>query len=280
MLADRDAAADHGDVAVERALERRRGSRRGRRATISAPRQLGAGALDQGGDRVGVGVADRARAQRLAGLLQLVAGGQHGDPRARARRRPRRARPRRARPSSAGPSSAPGCEHRLAGARCPRRRGGCRGRARPRPGPRPSRRRASVSSTRTTASAPSGTIAPVEIAIASPAPTLAAAGWPARDSPTTRSAPARRGGAGGVGGADRVAVHRRVVEAGHGVGGGDVLGEHPAERLAERRPARRRAARTRSSTSRARLVDLDQLGGHRLGSEANPLRDWVCEARR
>ena len=45
----------------------------------------------------------------------------------------------------------------------------------------------SVSSTLITASAPSGSIAPVEIAIASPAPRARAAGCPARDSPTTAS---------------------------------------------------------------------------------------------
>jgi hypothetical protein len=46
-----------------------------------------------------------------------------------------------------------------------------------------------VRSTGTTATAPSGTVAPVEIAIASPGPTARSAGDPARESPTTSSAP-------------------------------------------------------------------------------------------
>ena len=61
----------------------------------------------------------------------------------------------------------------LAGARCPRPRGGCRAGLDLGPGPRPRSAPPSVSSTRTTASAPSGTIAPVEIAIASPASSAA-----------------------------------------------------------------------------------------------------------
>ena len=38
----------------------------------------------------------------------------------------------------------------------------------------------------------------------------------------------------GVGGADREAVHRRVVEAGHRLRGDDLLGQQPAQRLAQR----------------------------------------------
>jgi hypothetical protein len=45
----------------------------------------------------------------------------------------------------------------------------------------------SVRSTGTTASAPSGTGAPVEIATATPGLAGSAAGWPARDSPRTSS---------------------------------------------------------------------------------------------
>ncbi len=48
-----------------------------------------------------------------------------------------------------------------------------------------------VRSTITTASAPAGSIAPVEIAIAWPSPTASAAGWPARDSPTSSSSTGR-----------------------------------------------------------------------------------------
>src|SRR5581483_6253718 len=46
-------------------------------------------------------------------------------------------------------------------------------------------------STGTTASAPSGTTAPVEISIASPGPRTTPAGRPAADAPTTDSRPGR-----------------------------------------------------------------------------------------
>ena len=49
--------------------------------------------------------------------------------------------------------------------------------------------RTSTRSTGITASAPSGTTAPVEISIASPAPRLRCAGWPAAEWPTTGSTP-------------------------------------------------------------------------------------------
>ncbi len=93
-------------------------------------------------------------------------------------------------PASAGPSSAPAASTTSPGAMSsPARRMS-------RPGSTSTRiptssPPASVSSTRTTASAPAGTIAPVEIAIASPAPSSCRAGWPARDSPTTVSRAAR-----------------------------------------------------------------------------------------
>ena len=85
-------------------------------------------------------------------------------------------------PSSAGPSEVPmPSTTSLGSMSSPARRTS-----------RPDFRRASVtsrpsaslaSSFRTIASAPSGSIAPVEIRIASPGPRVRSAGWPARDSP-------------------------------------------------------------------------------------------------
>ena len=73
VLTDRDAAADHRQLTFERPLDRRAG-RVGVVADDRGADELGAGPLASGGDRVGVRVADRPWAQRLAGLLQLVAG--------------------------------------------------------------------------------------------------------------------------------------------------------------------------------------------------------------
>ena len=196
------------------------------------PRELGARALDQRRDRVRVRVADRARAQRLAGLLQLVAGGQHRDPRPDRAARPRRGPTEASTPSSAGPISAPGGDHRLPGrdvlagaadVACP----------------------ASTATRTSTASAPAvGVLDPDDgvgalgtIAAGRDRDRLARPERPRRRDGrrATRRPPSSSGRAAvGVGGPQRVAVHRRVVEPGHRVGAGHVLGQHPAERRGDR----------------------------------------------
>ena len=85
-----------------------------------------------------------------------------------------------------------------------------------------------TSSTWSTASAPSGTAAPVEMRIASPSstPTLGRSAG-ARLADDAQRAP---GGARAHG----EAVHRAVGEGGHVALGDDVLGQHAAERVLDR----------------------------------------------
>ena len=93
----------------------------------------------------------------------------------------------------------------------------------------------SASSTRSTASAPAGTIAPVEMTVASPGPSVPSYGRPARDSPTRLSSTGAAGPAPrDVRGAQRESVHRRVVEARHVVRARDVACEHAAVRVGQR----------------------------------------------
>ena len=80
VLADRDAAADHDDVGRRAPARAPPRSPRGRRARSRPRRARRPSCATSAATRVGVGVADRARAQRLARLLELVAGGQHADP--------------------------------------------------------------------------------------------------------------------------------------------------------------------------------------------------------
>ena len=217
VLADRDAAADRP------------------RARRRAPRSIAARVASRSSRTC----VDRARARRprarrqrrracSALELRIAAGPQRRPGLAAARRRwsATATRGRRAQatgptptdastPSSAGPEPAPAREHASRRPRCPRRRGG---RCRPastaacdldRRSPPPS-----VSSTRTTASAPSGITAPVEIAIASPGAERATRPGARR---ATRRRPQRRRRARRCAPAvsaarTREAVHRRVVE--------------------------------------------------------------------
>ena len=264
VLADRDAAAD--DERRRRRAPRSIASRvapavvadRRRREPTSAP-----GRARERRDRVGVGVADLRPAASVAlGLDQLVAGEQDGDARAARARDGRRCRPTASTPSSAGPDPRARLEQdrRPAAMSSPARRMLRAGLDR---GARPRRlaARGSVSSTRTTASAPAGTIAPVEIAIASPGSErgrgrVAGAGL-------VDDAAARRGACS----ARRRRCRRRGPRSRP-----SPSCRSPARRLGRRpprratRPSRRaqgddlpvRPARTRSSTSRARGVDVDQ----------------------
>ena len=84
----------------------------------------------------------------------------------------------------------------------------------------------SVRSTGTTAVAPSGTSAPVEIAIASPWRTVAPAGCPARDSATTSSSA----------GSPAITAYPSMAELSNGgteIWLATVLGQHAAERLGQ-----------------------------------------------
>ena len=64
-----------------------------------------------------------------------------------------------------------------------------------------------------------------------------------------------------VRGEDGVSVHRRVVEPRHGVGGSDVGGEDPAERLAQGHRLGREE-RSAGEHRGAGVLDRRQLGGH------------------
>ena len=184
------------------------------------------------------------------------AGAGRRSPRAVDRRRGRRAR--RA-------ENVAGARASFARARCPRRRGGCRCLGSTATRTATDRRRASVSSTRITASAPPGTIAPVEIAIASPAPTRAAAGWPARDSLDDRSssagpsapAPAVSAASG------REAVHRRAVVAGYRLGAQSPPRPGPCRSASPDRYALAGQGARLLDHAAAGVRDLDQHPGHR-----------------
>ena len=146
-------------------------------------------------------------------------------------------------PSSAGPIAGARSPARSRPVGCRRRRGGCRGPAPPRSAPRPDRPRRACPRPGPRRRRRPGATAPVEIGIASPGRSSAAAGCPARDSPTIRRATGASGRAPrGVGRAHREAVHGGVVEARHGLGGDErpPPGACRAPRAAA--PARRRAA--------------------------------------
>ena len=123
---------------------------------------------------------------------------------------------------------------RIPGARCGRR-------CPPAPGsPRGGRRRrARVFSTGWTAVAPAGTGAPVITCTACPGGSGRSGYWPARIWPATSST---TGASADVGGAHRVAVHRRAVEGRHVGVRAHVLGEHAAQRVRQRRPPPRPGA--------------------------------------
>ena len=195
---------------------RRPAPRRGRRARRASSRW-------SCGARRAAAACPAPRARRPSPGRRRWAAGRSAASRGRRRRR-RRARP--------GPRAVP-----AARTRSPARRSSPATRTL-RPGSTASSRSTAspstvTSSTWSTASAPAGSAAPVEIRNASPAPTAASAGAPARDSPVTFSR--RPAGPGG----DRVAVHRAVGEGGHVAGGGDVLGQDAVERVGDRDVLRR-----------------------------------------
>ena len=136
----------------------------------------GAGRGRQGGERRMSSCSEPTPGRGwLSGLDQLVTGAEHGEPSEGECSAAPRSRARRVRPPSAGPITVPRFDHDGAGgdvlARAPDVAAGFHlGEDRHLAAAR------MVSSTRTTASAPSGTIAPVEIAIACPGSSGASAG--------------------------------------------------------------------------------------------------------
>ena len=174
-----------------------------------------------------VGVVQLARAQRAAGRDQLVARGQHAD----AGRRAQATRPAAGDDGDADLGRAhagAGGQDGLAGADVVARR------AHVAAGRRRRRRAVTVSpstvtsSTCSTASAPSGIAAPVEMRTASPSPTADGRRAPPRATRRRCAARARRARPHGE------AVHRAVGERGHVAVGDDVLGQHAAERVLDR----------------------------------------------
>ena len=258
---------------VEGRAERPR-SRRGRRGR-SGPRRSSAPARStSAGERVRVRVADRARSQRLARLLQLVAGGQHGDPRTEPAADlgpPDRGQ----HPDAGGVELGADHDHRpprldvLAGA-ADVLAGRHLDRDRDRLGAAvgvldPDHRVGSLGDHR--AGRDRDRLTGAESARRRvPGPRLADHRQPGR---------LRARGAGRVGGADRVAVHRRVVEARHRVGAGDVLGQDATERIADGDRLRLERAGALEH-QRSRPLDLDRLA-HRLVGEAISVGDWVRE---
>ena len=159
------------------------------------------------------------RCARRSGVLparqQLVAGHDEAHARAAHARDASRRRSRRAGPRPAAAAGGPRAARSRRGG-CPRRRRRRSCAAGPPRAPRRRRRARAQTSAITTASAPSGSGAPVMMRTASPAPTAPAKGRPGSDSPT--SAQRQRvvvAGAEGVLAAHRVAVHRGAREARH-----------------------------------------------------------------
>ena len=246
VLADRDAARDDDDVAVERRLEH-------------LPRRLTVVGHDPRRDQLRAGRGDQApRACTRSSCESSPAragspGSRSSSPVVstvtrgrRAHATSRDARPRPSRRPPPGRSRCPAADHRLPRldvlARPPDVR--ARPRARPRSPParghrrcpRPGRRRRrprgpSHRSRSRTPRRPGARARP---------------GCPARDSSATGSRPGAAARLGEVGGADGVAVHRRAVEARDRIGAGDVLRQHPPERVARPDPLRRRAAPRRA----------------------------------
>ena len=220
-------------------------------------------AVDERPQAGAVGVGDAGRAERLAGRADLVAGREDGDARPamdddrrRRRRPPAGRRPRRRSRSRARGASRPSTRSLPGRAGSSRRAGRPRGpgrrpaagpvASRPRGPGRPAASSGVVASTGTTASAPSGSRAPVAIRTAVPGRTVDVgrdAGPHLADDLEARPAPSSVAAV-GVGGPDRVAVHRRVRPRRQ---------RGRARRPPRRRPARgRRDARSRSDAGRSR----------------------------
>ena len=259
VLADRDAAADDRDVAPRAPA---RAPPRSARAVVGGRSRPPASSAPARSTSAATECAFELRIapgpQRLARLLQLVAGGQHADP------RPPRAgdlvaiRPRRARRARPAPSSAPGSSTVSPAAMSS-------------PARRMSRPGSTAAAIVDLARAAVGVLDPDHgvgarrdhrpgrdrdrLARAERAPRPGARRATRRRREARRPLGAR---ARGVGGADRVAVHRRVVEPRDVVGAGRPCSASTRPSASRARPAPLRARR-RARAPAAAPLDLDQL---------------------
>ena len=264
MRADRDAARGDDDVRPERAREHASSASSESSATAE-PLDDGARARERGLEHDAVRLVDLAGLELLARRAQLGARDHDRDPGALPHGH--LATPQAASAARrAGVSSAPGVvdgrrrrERRPPGSRmlAPRTTGS---------GSSTSSSPTTTRSIGTTESAPSGTTPPVEMSIASPAPSVRVAGRPAATLPTMRSVP-------GVSrGPDGEAVHRGARERRQVDARGDRLGEHAAGRSLERHAlagsgsARARTAASASSTGRSGLTSARYRSAHGVPS--------------
>ena len=238
---------------------RRAGRRAGRGrvgvvAQVRRPGDLGPGRLDEGAEHDVVGVDDLAVLEGRSRRDELVAGGHHGDPRARVhehlgdvRRGREREVPR--------PSRAPGAQDAVAGpdVLTPAAHVAVRAAARRAAPPRATP--PSVSSTGTTASAPSGIGAPVMIRMTCPRRSTCRVVSPAATSPSTGRTTGRSGLA-PASSAARTAYPSiaELSKPGQVDRGDDVLGEHEAQRRPDR-DGHRRQRRDEREDGRAVLLD-------------------------
>ena len=177
VRADRDAAGDDQDVALQAAPRPRRGWPRSRRRPAGAATTVGARGLDQRADHERVGLVDLARLGRRARRQQLAAGDDQVARAGGAGTVDRRRRRREASADSRGTvSTSPGRASTSPACRSSPRRRTCRpgrdvgARASTRAVARPRRPRRCR-----TESAPSGIAAPVEIRAAVPGSTVSVA---------------------------------------------------------------------------------------------------------
>ena len=275
VLADRDAAADDGDVGRRAPARARRASPRGSsRDALDADATSAPAALGQRGDRVGVRVADRARAQRLVRRRAARRRWSARRPAAAARRRPRASPTEASTPSSAGAELGARREHASRRPRCPRRRGGCSRPAATVGATSTARRRRSVSSTRTTASAPVGHHRAGRdrdrLAGARARASAGCAG--ARLAGERAASPASRPLRPAVSAA-RTAKPSIAELSKPGTSSALATGsaEHPAERVGERDRLGARAALGRARAPAARLARSRSARGHRDRGEPTPV---------
>ena len=252
-LADRAAAREHDHVRAGAAVERRdeRVDRVLRRRM-----RFGDAAVcrDDGAEREAVDVVDLSGPERRSRLDRLRCRWTARRRAAARTPRARRSRWRRARRCGSG-SAIAAPDDDVAGRDVGAAPADVLARPRPpRRCPHGRRRPASVSSTMTTASAPSGSGAPVAISAQVPGPIrlLAAAGRCRSDrrcagEPADRALPAR------VGGDHGIAVHRGSRKRRNVDGRTDVGGRDAARRVRQRHPLgpRRSAGRSRRSRRRA-----------------------------
>ena len=212
------------------------------------------------GEHEAVRLVDLAGPERLSRLHELRAGDENRRPADASRSAPRPRRPQRAHPP--GPRRAP----------CPARAGGAGGHIaasrahvrarRDRCGRSRRGRPVRACSSGTTASLPSGTTPPVEIAMASPDPS----GRPtARRRRRCRRAQADRA-AGRIGRAERESVHRRARKRRQVDGRARPARRARGRRRARAGRARRRARLARSRTSRcASSTEIGSVGRNLRG---------------